>query len=181
MTAPAFKDFEACKPGELVRFSDKDGTHWALVGARGNERLLLLVLPRDREPYCMNLMGQMEIMKGAYGTAVVLSYGAGYSIEVDHAGNCEVGDGGTLVGTPGAYVLTVSDELICCKYEDHPSKKAYFNLKSGNVQSEPGSKRAVFAGWNLELAGSMTSQPTVLFQMHAGKKEPAATSPKNVP
>ena len=45
MITPTLKFFNACTEGELIRFTEEGQTHWAVVGARGNERLMLLVLP----------------------------------------------------------------------------------------------------------------------------------------
>ena len=70
MSAMKFNSFEKCKPKELVRFSDRTGTHWALVGDRGNARLMLLVLSSGKDgPHCINIMGPMDMVRHPYENA----------------------------------------------------------------------------------------------------------------
>lgn len=56
MITPTLKLFNACTEGELIRFTESGQTHWAVVGARGHERLMLLVLPLNSSPYCENIL-----------------------------------------------------------------------------------------------------------------------------
>ncbi len=169
MAALTFKHFDQCQPNELVRFSDDRGTYWAVVGDRGRERLMLVVFPLNNAPYCMNIMGQMDILVPRYEATVVLSYGTQYDIRIDHAGDCEIGGAGKLINAPGAYVLTEEERFICCKWDAVATKIAYYNTTAGKVTSEPGSQRAVFAGWELIWTESDGGPPVVLFRVRANK------------
>jgi hypothetical protein len=86
-------------------------THWAVVGARGHERLMLLVLPLNSPPYYENILGAMDVLRPPYEATPLLSYGRDYSIHVNHAADCDVGGRGTLIRTPGSYVITDKDHL----------------------------------------------------------------------
>jgi hypothetical protein len=169
MAGLTLRYFEECAPGELVRFSDQHGTHLAFVGDRGNERLNILVLPLKGVPYGTNIMGHKDILRKPFEGAVALSYGTQYAAQIDHTGDCDVGDVGKLISTPGSYVLTGEDEFICCRFDDVPTKVAYYNLRTGKVTPEPGSKRAVFAGWDLIWSASNDQPPAILFQVRASK------------
>ena len=165
MTRPTFKFLNTCKALELVRFTDQHGTHWALVGERGNEMLLLLFL--NNPPYCANAMGPMDNLQQPFDRTPVLSYGTNYTIRVDHAGDCEVGMIGKLISAHGSYVMTANDDFICCKDNRRSGGAAsYYDLKTGNVRSEPGGERAVFARWELAFKGEPL---TVLLQVQVNK------------
>ncbi len=153
ISRPTLKPFDACASGDLVRFTDRGQTHWALVGDRGREQFMLLVLPSNSPPYCENIAPQMDTIRPPYEAAPALCYGNDYLIRVDHAGDCDVGGNGALARTPGAYLLTETDDYICCSDERAPNKTAYFDVKTGNVRSEPKGLRAVFARWELLLSG----------------------------
>ncbi len=126
MIRPRLKVFDSCERGELVRFTEDGQTHWALVGDRGNERFMLLVLPSNSPPYCENISGQMNIIRRPYEGMPVLSYGKNYSFRVDHGGDCDVG-GSVLARRPGAYLITENDDYICCK-DDRVQNKTDFLL-----------------------------------------------------
>jgi hypothetical protein len=164
MIRPTFKFLNKCKAPELVRFTDRLRTHWALVGEHGNEMLLLLSL--NNPPYCTNAMGPMNTLQQPFDTTPVLSYGTNYAIRVDHAGDCEIGGIGKLISAHGSYAMTANDDFICCKDNRRGGAASYYDLKTGNVRGEPGSERAVFARWELALKDE---PPTVLLQMQANK------------
>jgi hypothetical protein len=164
MIGPTLKLFDACEQGELIRFTEGGQTHWAFVGDRGHERLMLLVLPLNSPPYCENILGEMDTLRPPYNVTTLLSYGKNYSIHVDHAGDCNVGGGGPLIRTPGAYVMTDEDQYICCRDDRVHSKTAYFDLKTGAVRDEPPGLRAAFAGWELALSDR---PPTILLRVQA--------------
>jgi hypothetical protein len=169
MIRPTLKRIIACKASELVRFTDQNGTHWALVGQRGNELLMLLVLQAEDLPYCVNIMRPMDILEPPFQNTPVLSYGIDYSIRIDHAGDCAVGGAGGLIKVPGAYVMTAQeDEYICCADTRMQGRAGYFDVKTGHVRSEPGSERAVFARWELAL----NDQPPIsLLQVQANRQK----------
>ena len=180
MSAMKFNSFEKCKPKELVRFSDRTGTHWALVGDRGNARLMLLVLSSGKDgPHCINIMGPMDMVRHPYENAVVLSYGTEYSAHIDHAGHCEVGGEGKLIGARGSLVLMETDRLICCRYDDAAPKKGYYSLGTGKIHSELGGARAVFADWELVWFKSKDEKPIKLLQAHA-KRTPIIVAPVSI-
>ena len=52
--------FNACIDGELIRFTEGGQTHWAIIGIRNHERLMLLVLPLKSPRYCENILGAMK-------------------------------------------------------------------------------------------------------------------------
>ena len=165
-----FKFLDACRPCELVRFTGEQGTQWALAGARGNAMLMLLVFPLGGPPFCENIMGDLDILLRPYEQTLVLSYGTNHSIRPDHAAACEIGDGGNLVRDPGSYVITAKDEFICCRYDRAPTKIGYFDLKTGRVMGEPGSERAVFGRWEMDLTSKEKDEPPIpVFQVHANK------------
>ena len=66
MITPTLKLFNGCTEGELIRFTEGGQTHWAVVGARGRERLMLLVLPLNSPPYCENILGAMDVLRPPY-------------------------------------------------------------------------------------------------------------------
>jgi hypothetical protein len=138
----------------------------SLVGERGNELLMLLVLSLNNPPYCINAMGHMDILQQPFDRTPVLSYGTNYTTRVDHAGDCESGGIGNFISAHGSYVMTANDDFICCKDNRKGGAASYYDLKTGNVRSEPGSERAVFARWELALKDE---PPTVLFQVQANK------------
>ncbi len=164
ISRPTLKRFDACASGDLVRFTDHGQTHWALVGDRERERFMLLVLPSNSPPYCENIAAQMDTIRPPYEGAPALCYGKDYLIRVDHAGDCDVGGGGALTRTPGAYLLTETDDYICCRDNGIPNKTAYFDVKTGSVRSEPMALRAVFARWELVLS---EEPPTTLLRVQA--------------
>jgi len=168
MISPRLKRILDCKARELVRFTDQHGTQWALVGDRGNERLMLLVLPLDSTPYCENIMGPMDILRAPFEGTLVLSYGMNYSISLDHAGDCEIGGIGELIKAHGAYVMTAKDDSICCRDARYQNKTAtaYYDLTTGAVRGQPGSEHAVFARWELALTDE---PPTRLLLVRANK------------
>jgi hypothetical protein len=167
MIRPTLKLFDRATQGELIRFTEGRQTHWALVGDRGRGRLMLLVLPLNSAPYCENIlstMDEMDVLRPPYEGTPLLSYGKDYSIRVDHAGDCNVGGGATVMRSPGAYVMTDEDNYICCRDDRVLTKSAYFDLKTGAVRGEPSGLQAVFAGWELVL----TDQPlTILLRVQA--------------
>ena len=63
-----------------------------------------------------------------------------------------MGGRGTLIRTPGSYVITDKDHYICCRGDRVPNKIAYFDLETGAVRGEPGGLRAIFAEWELALS-----------------------------
>jgi hypothetical protein len=63
MITPILKFFNSCTEGELIRFTEAGQTHWAIVGARSDERLMLLVLPLNSPPYCENILGAMDLLR----------------------------------------------------------------------------------------------------------------------
>jgi len=164
MLRPTLKLFDACEQGELIRFTEEGQTHWALVGDRAREQLMLLVLPLNSPPYCENILGEMDTLRPPYNVTTLLSYGKDYSIGVDYAGNCNVGGGGALIRTPGAYVMTDKDHYVCCRDDRVPTKTAYFDLETGAVRGEPVGLRAAFAGWKLVLSDQ---PPTILLRIQA--------------
>ena len=164
MITPTLKLFNACTENELIRFTESGQTHWAVVGARGHERLMLLVLPLNSSRYCENILGEMDVLRPPYEATPLLSYGRDYSIHVNHAGDCDVGGRGTLIRTPGSYVITDKDHYICCRDDRVPNKIAYFDLESGAVRGEPGGLRAIFAKWELALSDE---QPQTLLRVQA--------------
>ena len=155
--------FNACIDGELIRFTEGGQTHWAIIGIRNHERLMLLVLPLNSPPYCENILGAMDVLRPPYEAAPLLSYGNDYSIHINHAGYCDVGGRGTLIRAPGSYVITERDRYICCN-DRVTSKIAYFDLESGAVGGEPGGLRAIFAEWELALRDE---QPKTLLRVQA--------------
>jgi hypothetical protein len=124
MIRPTLKLFGACDQGELIRFTEEGQTHWALVGDHGREQLMLLVLPLNSPPYCENILGEIDTLRPPYNVTTILSYGKGYSIHVDHAGDCNVGGGGALTRTPGAHLV---DHLLQTR-ADLPRNLAYNNM-----------------------------------------------------
>jgi hypothetical protein len=169
MIRPTLKRVVACKASELVRFTDQNGTHWALVGQRGNGLLMLLVLQAEGLPYCVNIMRPMDILEPPFQNTPVLSYGIDYLIRIDHAGECEVGGAGGFINIPGAYVMTAQeDEYICCADTRMQGRAGYFDVKTGNVRSEPGSQRAVFARWELVLNDE---PPIRVLQVQANRQQ----------
>lgn len=171
MIKPTLKFFDRCTQGELIRFTEGGQTHWALVGDRGRGRLMLLVLPLNGVPYCENIlneilsdMNEMDLLRPPYEGTPLLSYGKDYSISVNHAGDCNVVGNGTVMPSPGAYVMTDEDHYICCRNDRVPTKTAYFDLKTGAVRNELSGLRAVFARWELALTDQ---PPTMLLRIQA--------------
>jgi hypothetical protein len=172
MIRPTLRPIITCKASELIRFTDQDGTHWALVGQRSHELLMLLVFEAGGSPYCVNIMRPMDILPPPFEKTPVLSYGSygtGYSIRIDHAGDCEVGGAGGLINVPGAYVMTAQDdEYVCCRDTRMRDQAGYYDVKTGHVRGEPGSERAVFARWELVL----NDEPSIrLLQVQANRQQ----------
>jgi hypothetical protein len=166
MIRPTLKFIADSKAPELIRFTNQSGTYWALVGQRGNEMMMLLVFQAEG-PRCENIMGPMNILIRPFENTPVLSYGIDYSIQVDHAGECQVGDAGALINQPGAYIIAKDTEYVCCKDARRQNQPSFFEVKTGIVRSEPESQRAAFAQWELALSG----EPLVrLLQLNATKK-----------
>ena len=169
MIRPTLRRIVACKPSELIRFTDQNGTLWAVVGQHGSELLMLFVFQADGLPCCINIMGPMNIPRPPFENTPILSYGTDYSIRLDHAGECEVGVVGGLINLPGAYVITEDDEYVCCMDARRRGQPpAYFDVKTGHVGREPGSERAVFAQWELALNDE---PPIRLLRVHANRQQ----------
>jgi hypothetical protein len=173
---PTFKFFATCKERELVRFSNKSGTVWAIVGPHRNGRRMLLMLPLDGAPCCENIMGETDALRAPYDTMAVVSYGTGYTVGRDDAGDCEIGIGGKLIGSHGSLAITAEGDFVCCKNERAPRQTEYFDLGTGDVRGEPKSRRAVFARWELVLADADGGPPLRVLQIRA-KETPIVVSP----
>ena len=168
MIRPAFKFISQCQACELVRYTDEEMTHWALVGERDDGLLMLLVIPSNGTLRCENVMGPMDHPLAVFERNPVLTYGREYSIVVDHAGHCEIGGTGELIRAPGAYVMGAENDSLCCRDGRNPSKPGYYDLDTGRVRSEPGGVRAAFARWELALSPE-GAPPTRLLVGQANK------------
>jgi hypothetical protein len=145
---PSFKFLEDCKPRDLVRINLGDRTEWALVGTKNDHMVLICVVTGQGAPYLFDAAaGYIGTVKPEYDNPV-LWYGQDYSFRPDHAGPCDV-NAGPLFGLHGTMLQsdanTKSTLFLCCAFPERGTKKAYYNIESGNFSAEPGVLRPVVA------------------------------------
>jgi hypothetical protein len=177
-----FKTIAQCHPGELIRSNILVRDRFAIVGRRQTGLFPILILDESLEPCWFNgaapgssaLVIELE-------QQYVLSYGKAYSLEPDHNGVCDIGDG-PLFQTNGAFIVQgplngLVDRYIRAECSQRNKPTSYFDLGTGEVHGEPGAYRAAFASWTLSLLdsdGELLDDPLIKYPAQTKRQKAAA-------
>jgi hypothetical protein len=131
-----------CEPRELVKAKVQDATEWAIVGARDPGYFPLILLTGENAPLVYNAGPN----PGEFVT--LAKYGTKYRFLHDPNGPCQIGDNG-LSKTAGSLVLTENGEWHLIANQYRQSGIRWFNLASGEVLGDPGSRRIAFEKWGV--------------------------------
>jgi hypothetical protein len=149
----AFKSFEDLEQGDLIRYSLKGETRFAIVGRQMDGRWFCCALTGEGAPMLFNAGTGIGVTSD-YDALVVLSYGNGFRLLPRHTKACDVGEG-PLYRTKGALIVTPTESLIVVPdiLRNPPNGLVYFSIEAGQVRTDlRGSKgSAAFGEWLVEI------------------------------
>ena len=130
-----FKFIQDCNPLDLIRVKLNDEAFFAIIGKESNRSQHgMLVLNSKKAPAIVYFRVDGHIT-GDFDTYKVLHYGTDWKFTPDHAGLCQVAQGGLFKRT-GACVIADHSQYIIA--DIHPQVNKYFSLNSADIRGEVG-------------------------------------------